>query len=264
VNYIKLFITILMISLSPFLFGHIVQANSAAMDTATIDSATMGIATALLQESDYSRGNVSGIEWDIDIESRSKGKIQKNSLRVLIKGTNALAVYQSPAKIKGRKLLMKDRNMWFIKPGLSKAIPISPRQKLLGGASNGDIASTNYVGDYTIESFTKDQFNNEPCFLYELKAKNKKVTYDKIKYWVSMKRKIGLKAQFFTLSGKMFKTAFFEYDNTIVLNAKNRLFVSKMTILNAMLKADKTVMSYHNIKIKKISPSSFNLNLLVR
>ena len=254
-KYIKLFIYILLISIP----GQMVPAN-----TIPIDAADMKKATALLQETDHSRGNVSGIEWDIDIETESKGKIQRNSLRVLVKGTNCLAIYQSPLKIKGRKLLMKDRNMWFIKPGLSKPVPISPRQKLLGGASNGDIASTNYAGDYTIESFTQDQFNNEPCFLYELKAKNKKVTYDKIRYWVSKKRKIGLKAEFFTLSGKMFKTAFFEYDHTIALNGKERPFVSKMTILNAMVKTDKTIMAYDNIKIKKISPSSFNLNLLVR
>lgn len=254
-KYLNLFIYILFLSLT----GQIVQAN-----TKPINPADMEKATALLHESDLSRGNVSGIVWNIDIITESRGKTQENGLRVKVKGTNCLAVYQSPSKIKGRKLLMKDRNMWFIKPGLSKPVPISPRQKLLGGASNGDIASTNYAGDYTIESFTQDQFNNEPCYLYELKAKNKKVTYDKIRYWVSMKRKIGLKAEFFTLSGKMFKTAFFEYDHTITLNGKERLFVSKMTILNAMVKTDRTIMAYHDIKIKKISPSSFNLNLLVR
>ena len=254
-KYLNLFIYILFLSLT----GQIVQAN-----TKPINPADMEKATALLHESDLSRGNVAGIVWNIDIITESRGKTQENGLQVKVKGTNCLAVYQSPSKTKGRKLLMKDRNMWFIKPGLSKPVPISPRQKLLGGASNGDIASTNYAGDYTIESFTQDQFNNEPCYLYELKARNKKVTYDKIRYWVSMKRKIGLKAEFFTLSGKMFKTAFFEYDHTITLNGKERLFVSKMTILNAMVKTDRTIMAYHDIKIKKISPSSFNLNLLVR
>ncbi|MBT6340458.1 MAG: outer membrane lipoprotein-sorting protein [Desulfobacula sp.] len=247
-RYIKMVIIVLFISLQSIM----------------VNAANMEKATALLQESDLSRGNVSGIIWDIDIETETNGKTQKNSLQVLVKGTNSLAVYQSPSKVKGRKLLMKDRNMWFIKPGLSKPVPISPRQKLLGGASNGDIASTNYAGDYTIESFTKDLFQNEPCFVYELKAKNKKVTYDKIKYWVSEKRRIGLKAQFFTRSGKMFKTAFLEYDHTILINGEERPFVSKMTILNAMVKTDKTIMAYHNINIREISPSSFNLNLLVR
>ncbi|MBU1341485.1 MAG: outer membrane lipoprotein-sorting protein [Proteobacteria bacterium] len=253
--YLNIFITLLLLCL---------PSQPVRADTAPINESTMEKAIALLQESDLSRGNVSGIVWDIDIETKSKDKIEKNSLQVFVKGTACLAVYQSPSKVKGRKLLMKDRNMWFIKPGLSKPVPISPRQKLLGGASNGDIASTDYAGDYTIESFIEDRFNTEPCFLYELKAKNKKTTYDRIRYWVSKKRKVGLKAEFFTLSGKKFKTAFFEYNHTIPLNGEDRLFVSKMTILNAMIKTDKTVMAYNNINIREISASSFNLNLLVR
>ncbi len=228
------------------------------------ETKTLEEVTALLQESDLSRGNVSGIEWNIDIESITKGKIQKNGLKVLVKNTNSLAIYQTPSKVRGRKLLMKDRNMWFIKPGLSKPVPISPRQKLLGGASNGDIASTDYAGDYVIESFEETLQNQEPCIRYELKAKNKRVTYDRIRYWVSIKRKIGLKAEFFTLSGKKFKTAVFEYKHTIVLNDKNRLFISKMVISNSMQKADKTIMDYSDIQIKDISASQFNLNLLVR
>ncbi|MBC8440024.1 MAG: outer membrane lipoprotein-sorting protein [Deltaproteobacteria bacterium] len=246
-KYLKLFITILLLNLPG-------QAWPTDMEKAI----------ALLAQSDLSRGNVSGIEWDIDIETESEGKIQKNTLQVLVKGTNCLAIYQTPAKMKGRKLLMKDRNMWFIKPGLSKPVPISPRQKLLGGASNGDIASTNYAGDYTIESITQDLLKTEPCFLYELKARTKNVTYDRIRYWVSLPRKIGLKAEFFTLSGKMFKIAFFEYDNTIMLNGQEQPFVSKMTIKNAMVETEKTIMAYHDINIREISASAFNLNLLVK
>lgn len=244
------------------LISMVCQTAHATADST--DSIPMEKARAVLQESDLSRGNVAGIIWDIDIETETKGKIRKNTLQVSVKGANSLAVYLSPSKVKGRKLLMRDRNMWFIKPGLSKPVPISPRQKLLGGASNGDIASTNYAGDYTIESCTEDIFDTEACFLYELKAKSKKVTYDKIRYWVSQARKIGLKAQFFTMSGKMFKTAFFEYENTIELNGKLRPFVSQMKILNAMVKTDKTIMAYHNVNIRKINASAFNLNLLVR
>ena len=159
---------------------------------------------------------------------------------------------------------MQDRNMWFIKPGLSKPVPISPRQKLLGGASNGDIASTNYSGDYSIENIKDEIFNGAPCFVYDLKAKNKKVTYDRIRYWIAKARQVGLKAQFFTLSGKMFKTAFFKYDNVIEINGKARPFVSRMIIENAMIKGEKTIMAYHDIQVKEISASAFNLNLLMR
>ena len=250
-KYVKLFVWLLFI-LWP---GHMILADTVP---------DLEKAKALLEESDLSRGNVSGIVWDIDIKSESDGDIQENTLQVLVKGSNSLAVYQSPSKVKGRKLLMKDRNMWFIKPGLSKPVPISPRQKLLGGASNGDIASTNYAGDYTIEGVTNETLNQEDCLVFDLKAKNKTVTYDRIKYWVSKDKQVGLKAEFYTLSGKMFKTAFFEYGHTLKINDKERPFVSRMTIINAMLETDKTVMDYDNIVIKDISASSFNLNLLVK
>lgn len=221
-------------------------------------------ATALLAESDLSRGNSSGLEWDIDIESQTEGDTEANRLTVLVKDTHCLAEYQSPANVKGRKLLMKDRNMWFIKPGLSKPVPISPRQKLLGGASNGDIASTNYAGDYTIENFTGEVLGQDPCIVYELKAKNKNLTYDRIRYWVSQRTKTGIKAEFFTLSGKLFKTAVFEYDHKISLNGQERPFVSKMTITGAVVETEKTVMVYSRIRLRDISASAFNLDLLVK
>lgn len=225
---------------------------------------TMEQARELLRQADLSRGNLGGIEWDIDIESRTTDRVQENTLHVKVKGDNCLAQYESPRKVKGRKLLMKDRNMWFIKPGLSKPVPISPRQKLLGGASNGDIASTNYAGDYTIEQFETDAVDGTPCIRYELKAKSKKVTYDRIKYWVSIEQKTGLKAEFFTLTGKKFKTATFEYDHSIENEGVRRPFVSKMQIFNALVKTDVTTMVYDNIRISDVPASAFNLNLLVR
>ncbi len=217
----------------------------------------------ILYSADLARGNTKGLEWIIKIDAIENGKRQKNTLLLKASRQNSLAEYLSPAKVKGRKLLMQDRNMWFIKPGLSKPVPISPRQKLLGGASNGDIASTDYSGDYTITDFSQDaRFNNQSCYLFDLKANNKKVTYDKIKYWVSKENLTGVKADFFTISGKLFKTATFEYK--IIIKNKPRLFVSKMVIKNSLLKNNVTTMYYSKVKIKTIPASTFNLNLLTR
>ncbi len=219
----------------------------------------------ILKIADLSRGSGTGLEWTIKIKSIEGGKKQKNTLKLKASNFNSLAEFLAPAKVKGRKLLMRDRNMWFVKPGLSKPVPISPRQKLLGGASNGDIASTNYAGDYNITNFSEDgNFNNQPCFIFDLKANNKKITYDKIRYWISKDKLIGVKAEFFTISGKLFKTATFEYNNKIKLNNESRLFVSKMIITNAVFKNDITTMHYSKIKIKKIPNSTFNINLLMQ
>lgn len=218
----------------------------------------------ILEKADHARGNVEGIEWEIRLDSVENGRKQFRTLKIKARDRNSLAEFLSPAKVKGRKLLMLDRNMWFVKPGLRKPVPISPRQKLMGGASNGDIASTNYAGDYEATLVCEDTVNGEPCYLFNLIAKNKKVTYDRIRYWVSRERFTGLKAEFYTVSGKMFKSATFEYENSVLAQGKPQAFVSKMVITNAFVKEDITTMIYTKVKLKKIPDSTFNLNLLVR
>ena len=218
----------------------------------------------ILEQADLARGNVEGVEWKIDIDSIERGRQQNQTLKIKARDFNVLAETVSPPKLKGRKILMLDRNMWFIKPGLRKPVPISPRQKLMGGASNGDLASTNYSGDYKVASVTHETLGDESCYLFDLTATNKKTTYDRIRYWISEKRLLGVKAEFFTVSGKMFKTAIFEYDNRISKGDASQLFISKMVITDAVMKKNITTMIYSDVKIKKNPEAVFNLNLLVR
>jgi len=218
----------------------------------------------ILRKADEARGNAAGVEWEIAIDSIEGGRQQQRTIRVTARGFNSLADFLAPPNVKGQKLLMLDRNMWFAKPGLSKPVPISPRQKLVGGAANGDIASTNYAGDYKIVQTSEDIVNGEPCYLFDLSAVDNRATYDRIKYWISKERLVGLKAEFYTVSGKMFKTATFEYANSIIVDDKPREFISKMVITSAIIKEDVTTMSYRKASIKKVPDSVFNLNLLTR
>jgi hypothetical protein len=218
----------------------------------------------ILTHADRARGNVEGIEWTIDMESIEGGRKQERTLMVQARGNNSLAEFIAPPKVKDQKFLMIDRNMWFIKPGLSKPVPISPRQKLMGGAANGDIASTNYAGDYEPTSISEDIIKGEPCYVLDLKSTNKKATYDRIKYWVSKKRLVGVQADFFTVSGKRFKSASFEYHNSITVNDHTSPFVSKMVITDAVIQDNVTTMSYGKVTIKMLPDSTFNLNLLMR
>ncbi len=218
----------------------------------------------ILKKSDEARGNADGIEWEIAMASIEAGREQERTIRVSARNFNSLAEFIAPPNVKGQKMLMIDRNMWFAKPGLSKPVPISPRQKLLGGAANGDIASTNYAGDYKITNMSEDKVNKESCYLLDLTAVDKKTTYDRIKYWISKERLIGVKAEFYTVSGKMFKTAAFEYNNSITIDGEKRPFISKMVITSAVIKEDVTTMNFRKVSFKKIPDSIFNLNLLVK
>jgi outer membrane lipoprotein-sorting protein len=218
----------------------------------------------ILRKADEARGNTEGVEWEIEIKSIEGGKEQSRIIRVSARSFNSLAEFLAPPNVKGQKMLMIDRNMWFVKPGLSKAVPISPRQKLIGGAANGDIASTNYAGDYKVAHAADDTINGEACYLFDLNAVDKKVTYDRIKYWISKERLVGVKAEFYTVSGKMFKTATFGYENSITVDGTPRLFISKMVITSAVMKEDVTTMIFREVAFKKIPDSMFNLNLLLK
>jgi len=201
----------------------------------------------ILRKADEARGNMEGVEWEIDIKSIEGGREQNRTLRVSARSFNSLAEFLAPANVKGQKMLMIDRNM-----------------KLLGGAANGDIASTNYAGDYKVVNTADDTVNAEACHLFDLSAVDKKVTYDRIKYWISKERLVGVKAEFYTVSGKMFKTAMFEYENSITVDGAPRPFISRMVITNAIVKEDVTTMIFRKVSFRKIPDSMFNLNLLLK
>jgi hypothetical protein len=219
----------------------------------------------ILRHADRARGNLGGIVWDIAIVSVGDGEKQAQAMTVKVKNVNVLARFTDPPNMRDRMVLMKDRNMWFIRSGLQKPVSISPRQKLLGDAANGDIASTNYVEDYAPTLLREEQVGAEACYVFDLKARTKQVTYDRIKYWVSKERLVGVKAEFFTLSGKLFKTAEFKYENQVTADGDTAIpFISQLVIRDSVQKDKVTTMTYTNIRVEKIPDSDFNINVLLR
>jgi hypothetical protein len=218
----------------------------------------------IIAKADRARGNVDGIIWTADIESIENGKTQQRTLIIKNRGVNTVAEFTAPAKVKGNKFVMLDRNMWFVKPGLRKPVSISPRQKLMGGAANGDIASTNYAGDYDAVPAGEEQVDGETCYVFDLTANNKKTTYDRIRYWISKERFLGIKAEFYTVAGKRFKTATLRYDNTIRINGGDHPFVSRMTIFDEIIKDNVTTMDYRDARTETLPDAVFNLNLMIR
>jgi hypothetical protein len=219
----------------------------------------------ILQHADRARGNLAGIIWDIRITTNEDDTPETRGMTVTVKGNNTLARYTSPPNMNDRMVLMVDRNMWFIRSGLKKPVSISPRQKLMGDAANGDIASTDYADDYDGALSGEEQVKGEACYVLDLKAANKNVTYDRIRYWVSRERLVGVKAEFYTLSGKLFKTAEFRYDNRVrIPDGEEIPFVSELVIRDAIRKDKVTTLSYSRIRVQTVPDSTFNLNVLVR
>lgn len=220
---------------------------------------------SILEDSDRARGGMkTGVTWKVKLESFEDGDTSSTTYVVRASNVNAHVETVEPARSKGEIFLFNDRTIWFYKPSLKKPVAISARQKLSGQAANGDIASTNYARDYEGKVVGSEKVGGEDCHVLELKAVGENTTYDGIKYWVSKSKKLGLKAEFLSLQGKVLKRAEFKYGNKIKFKGKSFDFVSEMKITDANNAKNYSVMSYTQPAVDDVPASLFNANNLLR
>jgi hypothetical protein len=222
-------------------------------------------ATSLLKASDRARGSLSGgLQWTAIVSTADAGEISDREFKVKAQGDDAYVEASAPAKNKGEIYIFNDRSMWFFKPALKKPVSISARQKLVGQAANGDIASTHYARDYSAVIEKTEMMEGQKTHVLMLTAKSKDLTYDKIRYWISDQTKLAIKAEFLTLQGKPFKIGTMKYGNKLKVDGESIPFVSELSIVDAKFPENKSVIKYKEPKLTEVSTSLFNVNNLTR
>lgn len=175
--------------------------------------------------------------------------------KVNFKDINAtLSEQLEPERAKGRKMLMKEYDMWLYTPNIKKPLRISLEQKLSGEVSYGDIARTNYADDYAAEIIGNEKIENKDVYKIALTAKNKKVTYAKIDYFVDKKDNNPVEAVFYAVSGKALKKAQFLDFKPI----KGMSRSTKMIIQDFLLKDKTSTMIFSGHAAEKFDESMFN------
>lgn len=218
----------------------------------------------ILERADEYRGRINGvgISSEVTLHSEDDGHKTDMVFLVLWKGFDVLATTLSPDKSKGNKTLVVNGNTWFYKPGLSRPVAVSQRQKLMGQAVYADIASTNYANDYDADLIRQEEIDNEMCYVFYLKAKTPKATYDRIRYWVSVKRLVGVKADYITISGMVFKSATMKYDNYLSLDGKTIPLISGILIWDTLTPQNRTTLAFEKMKTVEIPDTAFDVNSL--
>jgi hypothetical protein len=223
-------------------------------------------AAQLLAESDRARGALSdGLAWTVKLEDLKDGKKSERTYRVRARGDDALVETLEPPRQRGELMLFNGRTIWFFKPGLHSPISLSAKQRLAGQASNGDIAATNYARDYTATSSVAEAVGGIDATRLELQARASDATYDRIRYWISG-AKLGVKAEFLAVSGKVYRVARFRYENRLELNGKKFDFISRTEIKDAAREgsSDVTTLTYTGVHPENCPPGMFNVNNLMR
>jgi outer membrane lipoprotein-sorting protein len=162
------------------------------------------------------------------IKDKFKGKERILKLNTYRKMDKFLAIFTYPIREKGRVILRRGEDMWMYLPSVGREIRVSLKQAMMATQfSHGDILRLDLLNDYT----PKILGTETDCYILELKAKNKKTTYARIKYWIKIFDFMPIREEFFSLSGKLLKRL--EYKEPKILAGKKR---PTLFVMESMLK----------------------------
>ncbi len=157
-----------------------------------------------------------------------------------------LVRYAEPPRDRGKSVLMDGTVMWFYDPASKTSIRISPEQRLVGQASQGDVVTVNLARDYTArlvgstegETIQDADKVARSCWHLELAPKQSDAIYAKAEYWVEKGSFHPIKGKFYSDSGRVLKIAYYHrYEKqlgaerpgeTIIIDAVNAKLVTTM------------------------------------
>lgn len=172
------------------------------------------------------------------------------------KGEDRGLVVFTAGKQKGRKILTVGEKFWILVPGASRAIPVTPNQRLMGGASLGDVAKLRFSREFeaTLEPGT-ESVEGLPCDVLDLKARDARASYGSGRLWADRTEHLPRKAALNLPSGKPAKEILFErYGKE---NGKTVLLSMAIRDLLSSPSGSVTRLEYSNYRILKIDDSFF-------
>ncbi|PWV60681.1 outer membrane lipoprotein-sorting protein [Plasticicumulans acidivorans] len=219
-------------------------------------------AMAMLEAADRVRFPDESFELNVTITSTSADQpTEEREYQVLSKGNeNTLVISTAPASERGQILLMRGRDLWVYTPRLSQPVRLPLSQRLTGQVANGDLARANFSGDYNARTLREETIDKKRLVVLELIGIDGGVTYNRVLYWIEKDTQRPFKAEFYALSGRLLKTAF--YRGYKMINGVMR--PTELLMRDALKKDDQSVLVYSAIKPRELANKLFNKDYLKR
>jgi len=122
--------------------------------------------------------------------------------------------YIDPPRDSGKMVLMNGSNMWFYDPSSKASVRISPQQRLMGQASDGDVVTANLNKDYTARLVGEEKLldadrQNRDTWHLDLKAATDEAVYSRVEFWIEKGTFRPVKGKFYSDSGRLLKIAYY-------------------------------------------------------
>jgi len=218
-------------------------------------SAAPPSADALVAAADAIRFPQEAFQVDVKVATTGgESVIDARSYRILSKGNSqTLVMTTAPASERGQILLMKDDDLWVFLPKVSQPVRLPLSQKLTGQVANGDLARANFAGDYAAKHLREEAVDGRAHHVLELTASRRGVTYQRVLYWVDVKNNRPHKAEFYTVSGSLLKTA--RYEDFQQVEGKDRPM--RLILTDATKVGEVSTMTYSGMKRRSLDDKIF-------
>ncbi len=156
----------------------------------------------------------------------------------------------------GRKVLTVGPRMWLIVPGASRPIPVTPNQRLLGGASMGDVARLRFAEDFTAVLRPETELvEGKTCRVLDLAAKSSNAPYPRVVLWWNEAERLPARVLFRLPSGKEAKEVTF----TKFSKQAGKTIVSEMEIRDLLSRDSHNVtrLEYTDYRPAKLDDALF-------
>ncbi len=147
---------------------------------------------------------------------------------IYVKGRDRALIVFRGGKNDGRKALTVGEKMWLLVPGAENPVPITPNQRLMGGASFGDVARMRFSEDFTATARPgTETVGGRVCRVLDLAAISPKAPYPRVTLWLDAEgERLPRKLLFFLPSGKEAREVLF----TKFRKVKDKTVVAEMEI----------------------------------
>ncbi len=239
---------------------HLLMVIFTFFTMASIASEDAELAQSILEKADQIRFPRESFQVDVNINTTASDKPDdRRKYQVLSKGNeNSVVMTTEPASERGQILLMKGRDLWIFMPEISQPIRLSMSQRLTGQVANGDLARANFAGDYNATILRTDTIDGDKYYVLELIGVDRSVTYHKVLYWVRQSDFWPYRAEFYSLSDRLLKTA--RYDIFQMILGKKR--PTRLVMTDALRTGEESVLEYTEMKLRDLPDKIFTKDYL--
>jgi outer membrane lipoprotein-sorting protein len=196
-------------------------ALATALSSGLVAAAPAPDAQAILAASDAVRNPSKPFSITVSLTEYTSGKQSDASTLQVYSREDAssgqfrcLMRISLPARDANKLMLKSGNDLWFFDPASKASVRISPQQRLLGQAANGDVVTVNLAQGYKArleqeEDVQDGDRKTRPAYKLALTAAVADATYHSVEMWVDKADNRPLKARFFSESQRLLKTAYY-------------------------------------------------------